>query len=234
MITLKHHQDRGHTQTSWLDSYHTFSFGDYYDPKNLGFSDLRVINDDIVKPGKGFGTHEHRDMEIITVVLSGALEHKDSMGNGSIIRPGDVQRMTAGSGVTHSEFNPSDSELVHLLQIWILPEKQGLTPSYEQRTFSDEEKQGRWRLIASPNGNHDSVMVHQDVEVYQTVITMNESITYNIPKGRKVWLHVATGIIEMDNQVLEAGDGLGISEPDNRVAIKGLNEQSEILLFNLK
>jgi quercetin 2,3-dioxygenase len=234
MITLKHHQDRGHTQTGWLDSYHTFSFGEYYDPRNMGFSDLRVINDDVVKPGKGFGTHGHQDMEIVTVVLSGALEHKDSMGNGSIIRPGDVQRMSAGTGVTHSEFNPSDTEPVHLLQIWILPECQGLEPSYEQRSFASREKRECWRLIASPDGHDSSVTVHQDVEIYETLINAHEELTYEIPSNRKAWLHVATGIIELNNQVLEAGDGIGITESEYRLAIEGLNEQSEVLLFNLK
>ncbi|HEY9686992.1 MAG TPA: pirin family protein [Coleofasciculaceae cyanobacterium] len=226
--------ERGHTRIDWLDSYHTFSFGDYVDPRHMGFSDLRVINDDTVAPDGGFATHGHRDMEIITLVLKGQLEHKDSLGNGSIIRPGDVQRMSAGTGVRHSEFNPSHTEAVHLLQIWILPERSGMTPGYEQRTFSDTDKQGRFRLIASPDGREGSVTIHQDAELYLALLNPDQSVTYSLPAHRSVWLHVATGRISLNGETLEAGDAIGLSGTEIDLALRGLEPNSQVLLFNLR
>ncbi len=234
MLQLRYKQDRGHTQISWLDSYHTFSFGDYYDPGYMGFSDLRVINDDRVKPGAGFATHAHRDMEIVTVVLSGALEHKDSMENGSVIRPGDVQRMTAGTGVTHSEFNPSQVETGHFLQIWIMPEAKNLEPGYEQKHFEDQQKHGRWCLVASRDGREGSVIIHQDAEIYLTLLHRDEALDYSIPSGRRTWVHVATGTVEMDGQLLEEGDGVGIAEEERILHFKALEDDSQVMVFNLR
>lgn len=231
--TVRKAIERGKTRISWLESYHTFSFGDYYDPRHMGFGDLRVINDDIVAPSGGFGTHGHRDMEIVTVVLSGELEHKDSMGNGSIIRPGDVQRMSAGSGVRHSEFNPSDSQPVHLLQIWILPEKEGIEPGYEQRSFPEPERRGRFRLIASRDGREGSVTIHQDAELSAALLETDEALEASLSSDRRYWLHVATGTVEVDGQVLEAGDAIGINAPEGPLKIRAL-EQAQLLLFNLR
>jgi len=231
---LRGSQERGKTRISWLESYHTFSFGDYYDPRFMGFSDLRVINDDIVAPNGGFGMHPHRDMEIVTVVLRGELEHKDSMGNGSIIRPGDVQRMSAGTGVRHSEFNPSSTESVHLLQIWILPEANGITPSYEQKSFPLETRQGQLRLLASHDGRESSVTLHQDAELYATILNAGQSLNYQPPAGRNIWLQVATGTLELDGQLLESGDAIGFSAEEQRLELKGLEDNSQVLIFNLR
>ncbi len=227
-------QERGRTRISWLDSYHTFSFGDYYDPRYMGFGDLRVINDDTVAPKGGFGTHGHRDMEIVSIVLSGQLEHKDSLGTGSVIQPGDVQRMSAGTGVRHSEFNPSETEPVHFLQIWIIPESNDLQPEYEQRSFSDAEKQGQWRLVGSRNGANGSITIHQDVELYASILDAGQSVNYDIPSGRKVWLHVATGTVNINGQLVEAGGGIGLSHPAETLVVEGLENHSQVLLFNLR
>lgn len=231
MITLRPGHERGQTQLSWLDSRHTFSFDRYYDPRYLGFRALRVINEDRVKPGAGFGTHPHRDMEIITYVLDGALAHKDSLGTGSVIRPGDIQRMTAGTGISHSEFNHSPTEPVHLLQIWILPEQRGLEPGYEQRALDLHEHRGQWRLIAARDGRAGAVTVHQDVDVFVAVLATGERLAYGLRSGRHAWLQVARGALRVKELPLNAGDGAAISEEEtiNIVA----DADSEVLLFDL-
>ncbi|MDT4897800.1 MAG: quercetin 2,3-dioxygenase [Acidobacteriota bacterium] len=231
MITIRKAEERGHFDFGWLNTYHTFSFGEYYDPRNMGFRSLRVINEDYVHPGRGFPTHGHRDMEIITYVLEGGLGHKDSMGNGSIIRPGDVQRMSAGTGVTHSEANPSKEESVHLLQIWILPDKMGVEPSYEEKKFDDEGKRGRLRLVVSPDGQEGSVTIHQDARVYATVLDAAEQVAHELKPGRHAWIQVARGAIEVNGQSLKQGDGASISE-EQELTITG-QEPSEVLLFDL-
>ncbi len=231
MITILPADERGHTNLGWLDSYHTFSFGDYHDPKHMGFSDLRVINEDRVKPGKGFGTHGHRDMEILSLVLEGALEHKDSMGTGSTIRPGDVQRMSAGTGVTHSEFNPSKDAPVHFLQIWILPERAGLRPEYEQKRFPEAERRGRLRLIASRDGREGSVTIHQDASVYVASLDAGQRVEHRPAAGRSAWVQVARGSLKLNGKALEAGDGAAIAG-EAELTITAL-EPSELLLFEL-
>ena len=232
MFALRRAEDRGHADHGWLNSYHTFSFGDYYDPKRMGFSNLRVINDDTVSPSGGFGTHGHRDMEIISYVLDGALKHEDSMGNGSVIRPGDVQRMRAGTGVMHSEFNASDSEPVHFLQIWVLPEKEGLKPSYEQKTFANEEKQGRLRLVGSRDGRHGSVTIHQDVDLYATVLSEGDHVSHVLADGRKGWVQVAQGSAVLNDQQLNQGDGVAIEGPAT-LTLTGTTD-AEVLLFDMR
>jgi redox-sensitive bicupin YhaK (pirin superfamily) len=228
---MRRAEERGHANHGWLDSYHTFSFGGYYDPQHMGFAKLRVINDDTVSPGAGFDTHGHRDMEIISYVLDGALQHKDSMGNGSLIRPGDVQRMSAGSGVTHSEFNASKSEPVHFLQIWILPEKQGLEPSYEQKAYSKEARSGRLRLVGSRDGREGSLTIHQDVDLYATLFSDSDSVTHKLADGRKGWVQVAKGsVIVNDNEVF-AGDGIALEGPKT-ITLTG-SADAEILLFDM-
>lgn len=231
MLRIRKASERGHADHGWLNTYHTFSFADYYDPQQMGFRDLRVINEDRVQPKEGFPTHPHRDMEIVTYVLEGALEHKDSMGNGSVIRPGEVQRMSAGTGITHSEFNHSGSEQVHFLQIWILPEKKGVTPSYEQTFFPDAEKRKNLRLIASRDGRNGSVTINQDVNLYAALLEQGEAIAHVVPAGRHVWLQVARGSVEMNGQLLEAGDGAAVSDED-QVVVTG-KEKAEVLLFDL-
>lgn len=234
MLNIRNSEERGKTKLNWLDSRHTFSFGEYYDPKYMGFSDLRVINDDVIEPGGGFATHSHRDMEIVTYVLDGALEHKDSLGNGSIIRAGDVQRMSAGTGITHSEFNPSHTEPGHILQIWILPRKKGLTPGYEQKYFSDEMKQEQWCLLASPTGERGSVTVHQDVYLYSTLLQQGSRISYAPQPDRLAWVHVAKGAVTVNNeQRLQAGDGASISMV-SAIDFSEPDERTEILLFDLR
>ena len=193
MITIRHAGERGHFDHGWLDTHHTFSFADYHDERHMGFSDLRVINDDVVQPGQGFGTHPHRDMEIVTYVLEGELLHRDSMGNGSVIRPGEVQRMTAGTGVRHSEENASREQPVHLLQIWILPGQRGLTPGYEQTAFPEAERRGKLRLVASPDGALGSVTIHQDARMYATLLARGEEVRLPLAPGRRAWVHVARG-----------------------------------------
>ena len=232
MLNIRKAGDRGHANLGWLDSYHTFSFADYYDPKHMGFADLRVINDDIISPGRGFGTHPHRDMEIITYVLDGALEHRDSMGNGSVMKPGDVQRMSAGTGVTHSEFNHSQSEPVHLLQIWILPDRRGHSPGYEQKHFADDEKRGTLRLVASPQGEQGSVSLNQDARVYASLLDGDESVTHELNDGRVAWVHVARGSVTLNGQRLEAGDGASANAAGALEFSAG--DQAEILIFDMK
>jgi redox-sensitive bicupin YhaK (pirin superfamily) len=231
MITIRKAEERGHFDFGWLNTYHTFSFGEYYDPRNMGFRSLRVINEDFVHPGRGFPTHGHSDMEIITYVLEGGLAHKDSMGNGSIIRPGDVQRMSAGTGVRHSEANPSKEESVHLLQIWILPNETGIEPGYEEKKFDDEEKRGRLRLVASPDGNNGSVRLHQDARLYVTLLDAGQQVAHELEPDRHAWLQVARGAIEINGQTLKQGDGAALSQ-ERALKIVG-TEPSEVLLFDL-
>lgn len=229
MITIRKSEDRGHFDFGWLDTYHTFSFDQYYDAAHVHFRSLRVINEDRVQPAHGFPTHSHRDMEIITYILSGALEHRDSMGNGSVIRPGDVQRMSAGTGVSHSEFNPSDTEPVHLLQIWILPERHGLPPSYEEKNFS--EQRGRLRLIASSDGHQGSVKIHQDAQVYAAVLDAGQTLFHAVDENRSAWLQVARGTIRLNEVELKQGDGAAVrGESELRITA---HDQAEVLLFDL-
>jgi len=231
MITIRPAKERGHADHGWLDTWHTFSFADYYDPRFMGFRVLRVINEDFVAPGQGFPTHGHRDMEIITYVLEGALEHRDSLGNGSVIRPGEVQRMSAGTGVRHSEANPSASDALHLLQIWIAPAKAGIAPGYEQKTFGDADKRGRLRLVASPDGAEGSVTIHQDARLYASVLGPGQSVTHTLAPGRHAWLHVARGTLTLNGHPLAQGDGVAIvSEPT--LTLSGTTE-AEALLFDL-
>ncbi|MGB5596927.1 MAG: pirin family protein [Crocosphaera sp.] len=232
MITVRRSQERGIKNFGWLDTRHSFSFGQYYDPQYMGFGTLRVINEDKVQPGTGFGTHPHHDMEIITYIIQGALEHKDSMGNGSIIRPGDVQRISAGTGIKHSEFNPSSTDLVHLLQIWIVPHTQDLTPSYEQKHFLPTEKQGKLCLIASGDGREGSVTIHQNLDLYATQLTTGAMVSYSLTEGRSLWVQVVTGMVELGDIQLAAGDGAAISLRD-KITLKGLSETAELLLFDL-
>jgi quercetin 2,3-dioxygenase len=231
MVRIRKARERGHADHGWLNTYHTFSFANYYDPEHMGFKELRVINEDRVQPGEGFGTHPHRDMEIISYVLEGALEHKDSMGNGSVIRPGEVQRMSAGTGITHSEFNHSGSELVHFLQIWILPNQESIKPGYEQKVFADEEKLNNMQLIASQDGRKGSVTIHQDVDVYASIIEQDKEIVYHVPAGRHVWLQVARGCVELNGNRLDSGDGAAVSNEDC-VTITG-KQKAEVLIFDL-
>jgi redox-sensitive bicupin YhaK (pirin superfamily) len=231
MIVIRKAQERGHFDFGWLNTYHTFSFGDYYDPRNMGFRSLRVINEDRVHPGRGFPTHGHRDMEIITYVLEGALEHKDSMGTGSVILPGDVQKMSAGTGVRHSEANNSASEVVHLLQIWIVPDTTGIKPDYQQKRFETEEKRGRLRLIVAPDGSDDSITIQQDTRVYAALLENQQQVVHELKPGRHAWVQVARGAIEINGQPLNQGDGAAASE-EKALTIVGL-EPSEILLFDL-
>jgi redox-sensitive bicupin YhaK (pirin superfamily) len=231
MIQIRRSEERGHADHGWLDTYHTFSFNTYHDEKHMGFRSLRVINEDRIQPGMGFGTHPHHDMEIITYVIEGALEHKDNMGNGSVIRPGNVQRMSAGSGVMHSEFNPSNNEPVHLLQIWILPERKGVEPGYEEKNFAVDEKRDRFRLIASRDGRDQSVRIHQDANVYASVLDKETDITMPIQSGRHVWVQVISGNVQLGDYYLKAGDGASVSEEES-IRLKGL-EASEMLVFDL-
>lgn len=231
MTDIRRSQERGHADHGWLNSFHSFSFADYHDPRHMGFGPLRVINEDRVQPGQGFGTHGHRDMEIISYVLEGGLAHKDSMGNGSVIRPGDVQRMSAGTGVTHSEFNASDRDAVHFLQIWIEPAVRGVKPSYEEKKFDDASKRGRLRLIASPDGREGSVTIHQDAFLYAALLDGAENAQFEQKAGRKTYVHVVKGAVEVDGNPLSAGDAIKISgEKTLRIA----NARSaEVLLFDL-
>jgi hypothetical protein len=231
MITRRPSHERGHTQLNWLDSRHTFSFDRYYDPDFMGFRALRVINEDWVQPGQGFGTHPHRDMEIITYVLDGALEHRDSLGTGSVIHPGDGQRMTAGTGIRHSEYNHSSTEPVHLLQIWILPEQRGLEPGYEQKQFPIENKRGQWCLLASHDGRDGSVTVYQDVSLSVTILEPGEHISYSLKPDRHAWVQVARGAVTLNGAPFNQGDGAAISEED-RLEFSA-TEPAELLLFDL-
>jgi hypothetical protein len=231
MILIRKADERGHADHGWLNSWHTFSFADYYDPDYMGFRALRVINDDRVQPGMGFSTHPHRDMEIISYVVEGMLEHRDSMGNGSVIRPGEVQRMSAGTGIDHSEFNPSKSKPVHFLQIWILPAQKGLSPGYEQKLFPDKEKRRTLRLIASSDGRDGSVTIHQDASIYAALLESGEEIVHAMPSERHVWVQVVRGKIHVNGYTLEQGDGAAVTEED-RMEIAGI-ENAELLLFDL-
>jgi quercetin 2,3-dioxygenase len=231
MITLRPGNERGGGDYGWLNTHHTFSFDQYYDQRFMGFRSLRVINEDWVQPGHGFPMHPHRDMEIITYLLEGALEHNDSMGNGSIIRPGDGQRMSAGRGVRHSEANPSQTEAAHLLQIWILPSERGLEPSYEQKAFPAEEKRGKLRLIAGPDGKDGSVTIHQDARLYVALLSPGQQVQHELAPGRYAWLQVAKGAVELNGKPLSQGDGAAVSE-EQKLTIKG-TEDAEILLFDL-
>lgn len=231
MLTLRRANERGHARHGWLESWHSFSFADYHDPAHMGFSVLRVINDDIIAPGKGFGTHGHRDMEILTYVLSGELAHKDSMGNGSVIRPGDVQRMSAGHGVQHSEFNPSTVAPTHLLQIWIEPARRGIAPGYEQRYFDAAEKRGRLRLIASPDAAQGSVTIHQDARVHAGLFDAGKRQSLPISPGRWAYVHVACGAVSVNGRSLTAGDALKATETGS-IDILG-ESAGEVLVFDL-
>jgi quercetin 2,3-dioxygenase len=231
MLEIRRSADRGYVDHGWLKTSHTFSFADYYDPRWVEYGPLRVINDDRVAPGRGFGKHGHRDMEIITYILAGELEHRDSMGNGSVIRVGDVQRMSAGSGVTHSEFNPSATEEVHFLQIWILPEALRLSPGYEQKTFSAADKRGRLRLIAAHDGAEGAVVIHQDTRVYAGLFTGAEQADFDLPQGRRAWLQVARGALSVGDTRLAAGDGARAAGPARLALHAGTD--AEVLLFDL-
>ena len=232
MITIRKAEERGHFDFGWLNTYHSFSFGDYDDPKHTRFRTLRVINEDFVQAGHGFPTHGHRDMEIVTYILQGALEHRDSMGTGSIIRRGDAQRMSAGTGVTHSEANPSPDEPVHLLQIWIFPSEQDMQPEYEEKKFSDEEKQNKLRLIVSPDGSDGSVKIHQDAKIYATLLDDKQEVVHDLKDGRSAWLQVAAGSVTLNDVALKQGDGAAVSE-ESKLRITA-REPAEVLLFDLK
>jgi redox-sensitive bicupin YhaK (pirin superfamily) len=232
MLTIRRSHERGHFDHGWLNTYHTFSFDQYYDPRYMGFRSLRVINEDFVAPGRGFPTHGHRDMEIITYILEGGLKHEDSMGNGSIIRPGDVQRMTAGTGVRHSERNASDAARVHLLQIWILPNAENLNPGYEQKAFSEEERRGKLRLIASNDGREDSVHLNQDVSLYASILDEGAEVERLLDPSRYGWIQVARGSIAVNGEKAEQGDGVVVvAESSLKIEAR---ENAEILLFDLE
>lgn len=232
MINIRKAEARGKANYGWLDTNYSFSFANYYDPNFMGFSSLRVINEDKIQASKGFDTHGHQDMEIITYLIEGELAHKDSMGNGSIIYPGEVQRMSAGTGIFHSEYNSSPTDLVHLLQIWIQPETKGLTPSYEQKKFSDPEKYGKLRLIASRDGRENSVTVHQDVNLYSTLLDKNDTVAHQLADNRCVWIQMIRGSILLNDQSLSAGDGAAIVK-DKNLTIKSSEPKTELLLFDL-
>ena len=230
MIRLRKALDRGHADHGWLNTYHTFSFADYYDPAQMGFRSLRVINEDRVAPGMGFGTHGHRDMEIISYVLEGALQHKDSMGNGAVLHPGEFQRISAGTGIRHSEFNPSATEPVHFYQIWLLPQSEGISPSYEQKLFADDEKRGRLRLVASPDGAEGSLTIHQDARVYLATLGAGESVIHPAA-GQHVWLQALRGKLDAGGNRMQAGDGLSVSDEPRLTIAAG--QPAEVMLFDL-
>ena len=231
MISVRRADDRGVAKRGWLDSRHTFSFGDYQDPDHMGFGTLRVINEDVIQPGKGFGTHGHQDMEIVTYILDGALEHKDSIGNGSVLRPGEVQRMSAGTGIEHSEFNPSPTDPVHLLQIWILPERNGIEPGYEQKSFPDDERRGTLRLVGARDGRHGAVTIHQDVDLYATILEGGAEVAHALAPGRKAWVQVARGAVRLNGQTLAQGDGAAVSD-EGTLTFTGIPD-AEVLLFDM-
>lgn len=232
MFQVRKANQRGHSQIDWLDSYHTFSFSDYYDPEQMGWGPLRVINDDTVAPGAGFPTHSHRDMEIISYVLEGELQHKDTLGTGSVIRPGDIQLMEAGTGIAHSEFNASNNTPVHFLQIWIMPDRTGIAPSYQQRHFSDAEKQGRFRLLVSPDGANQSLRIHQDVRLYGALLDgVDQDMAWQQDKARKAYIHLARGNVRVNGIPLQAGDGLKVSAEAELAFTNAL--AADILLFDL-
>jgi redox-sensitive bicupin YhaK (pirin superfamily) len=231
MIRVRRGSERGHFDHGWLDTYHTFSFARYYDPRQMGFRALRVINEDRVAPGRGFGTHPHEDMEIVTYVLDGALEHRDSLGTGSTIRPGELQRMTAGTGILHSEFNPSSTGPVHLYQIWLLPEREGLEPSYEQKAFPEGERRNRLRLVASPDGRDGSLSIRQDARLYLGSLDEGREVRHEASNGRHAWLQVLRGGVSLNGLPMSAGDGAAVGD-ESSLAIKA-DGPSEVLLFDL-
>jgi redox-sensitive bicupin YhaK (pirin superfamily) len=232
MITVRHAEERGSANFGWLDSRHSFSFGHYYDPNHMGFGPLRVINEDRVVPEAGFDTHGHRDMEIISYVLEGALEHKDSIGTGSVIRPGEVQVMSAGTGIRHSEFNHSKNEPVHFLQIWVLPDRQGLPPRYDQKRFPESEKRGRLRLVGSPDGREGSIVIHQDAEIFAALLDRGNAVRHDLKAGRKGWVQVVRGAVAVNGEPVRAGDGVA-AENEPALAVTAQADGSEILLFDL-
>ena len=231
MIQIRKAHDRGHANHGWLDTYHTFSFSTYHDPAHVRFRTLRVMNEDVVAPGQGFGTHPHQDMEIVTYVLSGALEHRDSMGNGEVLRPGEFQRMSAGTGITHSEFNPSSTEPVHLYQIWLFPESKGLTPSYEQQAFPTIGRHNQWQLVASRDAADGSLLIHQDARIYLADLETGRQISHVLAPGRHAWLQVLRGAVTLNGQPLETSDGAAISE-ETVLNVQATND-AEIMLFDL-
>ena len=231
MIKIRRSNERGHANHGWLDSRFSFSFADYYDPRNMGFRDLRVINEDYIEPAQGFPTHGHRDMEIITYVIDGEVSHRDSMGNGETIRPHEVQRMTAGTGVLHSEYS-SPTEKTHLLQIWILPEKQNLQPGYEQKLFAPEEKQGKLRLVASKGGDDGSVHINQDVKLYASILSSGEEVTHVLPEGRHAWIQLISGSLDVNGETLNPGDAAAISD-ESTINLTAGDDKTEVLLFDL-
>jgi redox-sensitive bicupin YhaK (pirin superfamily) len=231
MLTLRPANQRGHANHGWLDTWHTFSFSSYYDPQHMGFRALRVMNEDFVAPGQGFGTHPHRDMEIVTYVLAGALEHRDSMGNGEILRPGEFQRMSAGTGITHSEFNPSPSEPIHLYQIWLLPERTGIEPSYEQKSFPADERRNRLRLVASRDAADGSLLIHQDAKIYLATLDEGALLTHDLAAGRHAWVQLLRGQLTLNGEAMRASDGTAISN-EPRLTMQA-NAEAEIMLFDL-
>jgi redox-sensitive bicupin YhaK (pirin superfamily) len=231
MIAIRRAEDRGHANHGWLDTYHTFSFGSYRDARHMGFRALRVMNEDFVAPGQGFGTHPHHDMEIVTYVLEGALEHKDSMGNGEVLRPGEFQRMSAGTGITHSEFNPSSTEPVHLYQIWLVPDRKGIEPSYEQKRFPDDQRHNRLRLVASRDAADGSLLIHQDARVFLAMLDGGKELTHGIAVGRHAWLQVLRGAVSLNGQELSTSDGAAVS--DEHVLKIQAERGAEVMLFDL-
>jgi redox-sensitive bicupin YhaK (pirin superfamily) len=231
MLHVRPALERGHFDHGWLDTYHTFSFGDYFDQAHMGFRALRVINEDRVEPGQGFGMHGHRDMEIVTIVLEGALEHRDSLGNGEVLRPGELQRMSAGTGIRHSEFNPSRTDPVHLFQIWLLPRKKGLPPSYGQKPFSKTERHNRLRLVAAPDGRDGALTIHQDAELYLASLTDGASVSHSLAPGRAAWLQVLRGSVRVNGQPLQPSDGVAVTD-EAALTIEAATA-AEVLLFDL-
>ena len=231
MIRIRRANDRGHLDHGWLNTYHTFSFSEYQDPEHMRFRALRVMNEDTVQAGQGFGTHPHRDMEIVTYVLEGALEHKDSMGNGSVLRPGEFQRMSAGSGITHSEFNPSETEPVHLYQIWLFPQSKGIEPSYEQKAFAPAERLNQLRVAASPDGQNGSLLIHQDALIHLASLENGKSVSHKLSPTRHAWLQVLRGSVELNGQPLQVSDGAAVSDLE-KLEITA-TDQAEIMLFDL-
>jgi redox-sensitive bicupin YhaK (pirin superfamily) len=231
MITHRRAADRGHANHGWLDTHHTFSFASYRDPQQMGFRSLRVMNEDVVAPGQGFGTHPHRDMEIVTYVLEGALEHRDSMGNGEVLRPGEFQRMSAGTGITHSEFNPSPTEPVHLYQIWLFPDQKGIEPSYEQKRFDDAERHNQLRLVASPDAAQNSLLIHQDARIYLSTLDEGQQVPHQLVPGRHAWLQVLRGSVALNGQQLDTSDGAAVSE-ESQLTIQAIHD-AEVMLFDL-
>jgi redox-sensitive bicupin YhaK (pirin superfamily) len=231
MIKIRKASERGHVNHGWLDTHHTFSFASYRDPQQMGFRSLRVMNEDFVEPGQGFGTHPHQDMEIVTYVLEGALEHRDSMGNGEVLRPGEFQRMSAGTGITHSEFNPSGIEPVHLYQIWLFPERKGIAPSYEQKRFAEEERRNRLRLVASQDAADGSLLIHQDARIYLSSLDEEKHVTYSIPSGRHAWLQVLRGSVRVNGHDLGTSDGAAVSDESDLQIIA--TQPAEVMLFDL-